>query len=552
METLTDLLEESTQRFGNATALVIKPGIRQQRWSYARLWDYSGRLASVLEQRGLARGERVIIWAPNRPEWVVALFGCLRAGLIVVPLDLRSAPDFVDKVVQQTAARLAFLSRHTPEGLSSIKLPVLLLEELEGELEAAPAAWPGSAPEPDDLAEVIFTSGTTGDPKGVMLTHRNILANVLAVTRLVPVLPSYRLLSLLPLSHMLEQTIGLFAPLLGGATVYYPVSRQPRILFKAMGEHAITTVVLVPQVLDLFMNAIHREVRAGGREGYWPLLLSLAARLPMPLRRLLFASVHHQLGGRLNLFISGGAYLDPALAANWRALGVHVLQGYGATEASPVISTDSFRARRNGAVGKALPGQEIRIAGDGEILIRGPNVTRGYWQNPEATAAAFEDGWYRTGDLGYLDQEGFLHLRGRKKDLIVLASGENVYPEDIENLLRKQPGVRDCAVLGLPRNATIEVHAALLLDDLPTQQSDDHQQVGRVETAVRAVNQALAPHQRVRGFTIWPDDDFPRTHTLKVKKAAVLEGLLPPQKSPFSQGEGGSQRSPLPEGGGSG
>ena len=516
MQTLVDLLKESSERYGDSTALTITPGFRQQRWSYERLWEFSGRVAAYLAQRGLEKGDRAIIWSVNRPEWVAAFFGCMRAGVVAVPLDVRTAPDFVERVVEYTTPKLAFLSRQTPDGPLRDTVPIALLDDLEELVESMDpeAGRPDVAA--DDLAEVMFTSGTTGDPKGVMLTHGNIASNVLAAVAAVPIRPSDRLFSLLPLSHMLEQTGGLLAPLSGGAGVVYPVSRQPTVIFKTLRANRVTNIVLVPQALQLFMNGIEREVSARGKDRQWKLLQRVASKLPMAIRRLLFRPVHRQMGGRVRFFMSGGAYLDPELQKKWGTLGIRVMQGYGATEASPVITTNSLDQQRPGSVGRVVDGQEVRIAEDGEVLTRGPNVTRGYWRNEAATEAAFEDGWYKTGDLGFMDDDGFLYLKGRKKDLIVLANGQNVYPEDIETALAKQPGVREGVVLGLPSgDSSIEVHAALLLEE----EAD-------ADEIVRSANAALADHQRVQGFTAWPDEDFPRTHTLKVKKQLVLDHLL--------------------------
>ena len=517
METIVDLLKNAAERYGTATALAITPGFRQQRWSYLHLWETAGKTAALLQERGLEKGDRAIIWAPNLPEWVAAFFGCMRAGVTAVPLDARSAPDFVARVLEQTEPKLAFLSRHTSVGPEGMSVPSIPLEELEDLVADIPANGNGPPIARGDIAEVMFTSGTTGDPKGVILTHGNILSNVLGASEMVPVKPSYRLLSLMPLSHMMEQTGGLLVPLYNGAMVVYPVSRQPTVIFKTLRTNQITNIVLVPQVLQLFMNGIEREVKVQGKEKQWQLLQRLASALPMAARRLLFRPIHRQMGGRVKFFMSGGAYLEPELAEKWAALGIPVLQGYGATEASPVITTNNFHERRPASVGRALPGQEVRIATDSEVLTRGPNVSQGYLRNPEATTAAFsEDGWYKTGDLGFLDDQGFLYLKGRKKDLIVLANGQNVYPEDIETELSRQPGIRDSAVVGLDKDGgDVEVHAVLLVED------------GRpASEIVRSANMRLADHQQIRGFTVWPEEDLPRSHTLKVKKPKILEYLL--------------------------
>ena len=516
METLVDLLKNAAERYGTASALAITPGFRQQRWSYLHLWETAGKTAALLQERGLDKGDRAVIWAPNLPEWVAAFVGCLRAGVIAVPLDARSAPDFVARVFERTEPKLAFQSSHTPGGPEGLSVPSILLEELEDIVEDVHAD--GNEPPIDrgDIAEVMFTSGTTGDPKGVILTHGNIVSNVLAASEMVPVESSYRLLSLMPLSHMMEQIGGLLVPLYNGAKVVYPVSRQPTVIFKTLRTNQITNVVLVPQALQLFMNAIEREVKAQGKERQWQLLQRLASALPVAARRLLFRPIHRQMGGRVKFFMSGGAYLEPDLAQKWATLGIPVLQGYGTTETSPAITTNNFREQRPGSVGRVLSGQEVRIAADGEILIRGPNVTQGYWRNPEATTAAFEDGWYKTGDLGYLDDQGFLYLKGRKKDLIVLANGQNVYPEDIETELNRQPEVQDSAVVGLRKDGgDIEVHAVLLMED-----------GSQAPEVVRSTSERLAAHQQIRGFTVWPEEDLPRSHTLKVKKPIILEHLL--------------------------
>ena len=220
------------------------------------------------------------------------------------------------------------------------------------------------------------------------------------------------------------------------------------------------------------------------------------------------------MGGAFEFFVSGGAHLDPALARWWEALGFKVVQGYGMTEAAPVVACHTVEHRDPFSVGRPLSGVEVTVAEDGELLVRGENVTQGYWQNPQATAEAFEDGWYKTGDLGAFDRAGCLHLRGRKKNMIVLANGMNVYPEDVEHVLTQDPRLKDAVVLGKSRRQDVEVHAVLLgatAEDAPA--------------IIKAANLRLQPHQQVRGHTLWPDEAFPMTPTLKVKRAEVAEAI---------------------------
>ena len=513
-DTVVEFLENSVETFGSRDALLFKPGFRYQKWTYARMWEESGKVATLLQQRGLTKGDQVLIWGPNSPQWVLAFLGCIRAGVIVVPLDLRSAPDYVERVISKTSPKLALTSLFTPKGDANLTMPEVTFEELENLIHDVPQPEEVEV-EADDLVEIMFTSGTTGDPKGVMLTHRNLTANVEGIAQYIVCDENSRLLSILPLSHTYEQMGGLFVLFYYGASVTYPTSRQPTVLARTMRERRVTTMLLVPQGLELLMNSIEREVERQGKQAIWNTLLRVAEVTPFNMRRRLFRRVHKQFGGSLDFIVSGGAALDPDLGTKWELLGVKIVQGYGATEASPVISNHTIEERRPDSAGRPLPNVDVKIAGDSEILVRGPNVTPGYWDAPEATAEAFEDGWYKTGDQGYFDDEGFLHIQGRKKDMIVLPSGQNVYPEDIEAVLNRNPSVTDAVVVGLPRDSSVEVHAALILEE-PEIASD----------VVSAANEQLAEQQRVRGFTVWPEEDFPRTHTMKVKKRQVLDRLL--------------------------
>ena len=512
-KTIVEFLRRAVEEHGPRDALMFKPGFRYQRWSYDRLWAESGQVATLLQRRGLRKGDQVLVWGPNCPQWVLIFFGCLRAGVIAVPLDLRSAPDYVERVISRITPKLAFTSRYTPKDDVDLGLPEITFENLESEIYELPEPEHIEI-QPDDLAEVMFTSGTTGDPKGVMLTHRNLAANIEGITQYITCDTSSRLLSILPLSHMYEQMGGLLTVLHFGASVTYPTSRQPTVLARTMRERQITTMLLVPQGLELLMNGIEREVRRQGKGALWDKLLKIAERTPYPLRRRLFGRVHKQFGGKLDFIVSGGAALDPELGRKWELLGVKIVQGYGATEASPVISNHTLHERRPDSVGRPLPNVEVKISDEGEILVRGDNISPGYWNSPEQTAAAFDGDWYRTGDIGLFDDDGYLHIRGRMKDMIVLPSGQNVYPDDIQAVLNRHPNVTDSAVVGLQQGSSVEVHAALILDG-----------ANDADPIVAWANGQLAEQQRVRGYTVWPEEDFPRTHTLKVKKPQLIEML---------------------------
>ena len=366
--------------------------------------------------------------------------------------------------------------------------------------EAQLDAWP--SPAPAEIYELVFTSGTTGTPKGVMLAHENVLASIETFYRIVPPM-EHRLVSLLPLSHLLEQSVGLCYALSLGADILYVRSLNPRVIFEALRAHRVTSMVAVPQVLDLFWSAIEREVAKRGRTKSFDRLRSVARHLPIGIRRWLFRSIHAQLGGQFRLFLSAGAFLPPALQQGWEDLGVIVLQGYGATETGTGSCT-TLSDHGLGTVGRPPVGVELRLADDGEIQFRGPTLFKGYWNDPAATAAAFtDDGWYRSGDIGHFDAEGRLILSGRSKDIIVLPNGFNVYPEDIENALRVA-GIRDSVALET-RPGRIEVvvlsgappAAGSRADREPAEAASLR---ARIDAAVKAANATLGPNQRDPGL----------------------------------------------------
>jgi len=472
-------------------------------------------VARVLSEQGLERGDRVLIWGVNRPEWSIGFFGALFAGLVLVPLDVRSQPEFVAKVAQRTRAKLVLASTQTAPMAAGLGLPVVLIESLPDRARhAAPLATPPVAA--SDVVEVVFTSGTTGEPKGAMLTHGNLVANATALEEVFPFQPDERLLSILPLSHMFEQTCGLIAPFLVGASIVYPVSRQPAVLIRTFREFRVTMLLIVPAGLKLLDSSIQRKVDASGKRATFERLHRIAPHLPRFLKRLIFRPVISQFGGRFRTLAVGAAALEEDLADRWTDMGFDVLQGYGATELSPAVAFTRPSRNRIGTVGEAVPGVEIRIADDGEIHVRGPSVFAGYWEDPDATRAAIDDeGFYHTGDIGQLDADGFLTLRGRKKDMLAMPDGTKVYPEDIEAVLARDPRLRDATVVGWqPPRGELRVQAVLLMSD-----------ASLADAVVRDANAQLGAHQQIRGVTIWPDEDLPRTPTLKVKKRIVLDRL---------------------------
>ncbi len=538
--TLIDLLDDAVARFGDRPAFAIRhEDGSTDGWTY-REFDRRTRLAAFrLRALGLVPGDRILTWSPSTPELPATYFGAMRAGIVYVPLDLRMSREAIEGIVRTSGAKhlIAGSGRDAPNpndfGLGGF--PTTSVEHLgappDGDTslppdwEAQVDAWP--RPKPDDLVQLIFTSGTTGTPKGVMLAHDNLLAANRSFHNIVPPM-EHRIVSLLPLSHLLEQAVGVFYAISVGASVLYVRSRNPRVIFDALREHRVTSMVVVPQVLDLFWSAIEREVEKSGRAKLFGRLRSIARRLPMPIRRLLFRRVHAQLGGSFRLFMSAGAFLPPALQQAWEDMGVTVLQGYGATETGTGSST-TLEDHGLGTVGWAPAGIEMRLAPDGEVQFRGPSLFKGYWQAPEMSAAAHTaDGWYATGDVGHFDAGGRLVLSGRKRDMIVLPNGFNVYPEDIENALR-MAGLRDTVVLETKPGRIEAIVLAPSASPVrtagePLDFDPAHPPAGlrsTIDGAVKAANASLGANQHISGWRLWPDSDFPRTHTLKVKRDLV-------------------------------
>ena len=546
METLLELLDEAVARNADRPALSIRRDDgRLETWSYREVERRSRIAAWRMRALGLRAGDRVLTWSPSSPELVAVYFGAMHARLVLVPLDLRMSADAIRGVVGSAEPRRLFLGtgREAPDPREADlgSFPTTLVDSIAAEPDASfPPDWEAlvtawERPAAGEVFELVFTSGTTGTPKGVMLGHDNVVAAIRSFHSLVPPM-EHRLVSLLPLSHLLEQSVGLYYALSVDASVHYVLSRNPRVIFEALREQRVTSMVLVPQYIDLFWSGIEREVEKRGAGSAFRLLRAFARRLPLRVRPRLFGAVHKQLGGRFRLFLSAGAFLPPAVQQAWEDVGVTVLQGYGATESGTGCCT-TMDDHGLGTVGRPALGMELRIAADGEVLFRGPTLFHGYWNDPVRTAEAFtEDGWYRTGDIGHLDAGGRLVLSGRKKDIIVLPNGFNVYPEDLENALRIE-GLREAVVIET-KPGRIE---AIVLGpgQAPAERPDAPADVAAtIEATIRRANARLGPNQRIAGWRLWPDGDFPRTHTLKVKRDQIRAWAAVEAPLPVAQGEG--------------
>jgi long-chain acyl-CoA synthetase len=486
--TLVQLFFEAVDRFGSEDALRYKAGDAWRSISHRELEERVRRLALALESYGLGRGDRVAILSENRPEWAIVDYAALCVGAYDVPIYATLPANQIAYILEDAGVRLVFAS--TAEQLAKIvevwgELPklerVVVFDDvtvddarvvtLSAALEAGAreeAAGRGEgfrdralAAEPGDVATILYTSGTTGRPKGVMLTHNNIYSNTRAVQGVLPISTDDVALSFLPLSHILQRMVDYFL-FANGVTIAYVRSFDE--VPQALVEVAPTVVVSTPRVYEkvyarvMSATGLRRRLvlwaRSVGREWADVVLAGRRPGIGLRIRHavadgLVFRKIRQRLGGRLRFFISGGAPLNPEIGRFFFSAGVMILEGYGLTETSPVTNVNTPEAFRFGTVGKPIPGTEVMIAEDGEILIRGPQVMKGYLDQPEATREAIdEDGWFHTGDVGEIDVDGFLRITDRKKDLIVTAGGKNIAPQPIENQIKSSRFVSEAVMLG--------------------------------------------------------------------------------------------------------
>jgi long-chain acyl-CoA synthetase len=524
------------ERYDNDIAFVQRHGYRRETWTYGKLAGVAFGCALELRERGVGAGDRVLLWGPNSAEWTAAFWGCLLRGTVAVPMDDSATLDFAGRVARDADVKLIFSSREKASIVPAIGR--LVLEDLADTVRNAcvvaassggqpkRAAYERLADEPitrNHIAQILFTSGTTAEPRGVVLTHGNFLANLEPLERGIDPYRKYerwfhplRFVTLVPLSHVFGQFMALFVPPLLGATVVFEQSANPSEIIRTVKRERATALIAVPRMLDALHAGIERELEARG-QGSWLKKAFASANGKKFLRRAWrFRRIHRKFSWKFWAFISGGAALSAETEEFFKRVGYAVVQGYGMTETASLISLNHpFRATQ-GSIGKVLPGREFRLADDGEILVRGENVASGYWEGGSMRQGARDkENWLRTGDIGELDGKGNLRFKGRKKNVIVTPAGLNVYPEDLEAALRKQPAVRDCVVISSGREGNTEPCAILLM------QGNSSANDEAAHEAIEGANGSLAEYQRVRRWLVWPEPDFPRTPTGKPRLSLI-------------------------------
>ncbi len=511
---LASLVEDFLRR-GDEVAVVAHRGNRRYRTSYGELVELAGRFAAELEARGAGPGDRVVLWGENSAEWIGCFFGCVLRGVIVVPLDAAGSAVFAERVVRDVGPRLVVgdaellrrLGAEDVVGVAYVSLPDLRTHSVREPVFAVSAAVNEQTP-----FQIVFTSGTTSEPKGIVHTHRNVLVTLEPIEREMQGYLRYerwvhplRFLHSLPLSHVFGQFMGLWIPALLGAEVHFADALEPRRMVEVIRRERISVLIAVPRILQLMMSHIvvrfpglNEEIAASAGERVWR-------------RWWRFRRVHRVLGWKFWAVISGGATLPAEVESFWNGLGFALIQGYGMTETSALVTLNHPFKIKQGTIGAPLPGREVKITEEGEILVRGEMLAGAMWQGGGMRKREGE--WLATGDLAERSESGELRFIGRKGDVIVTAAGMNVHPADLEQALLGEAGVRACAVVACEMGAGAEPVAVVIFSGGEEM----------LQAAVSAANAGLAEFQKIRRVLRWPELVFPYTSTGKLMRREVAE-----------------------------
>ena len=548
-ESISELIQSKARQFGPKLALCMRGGDPAERYTYRDLDIASGRLAAAFVDSGLEPDDRVAVLCEPRPRWGVAFFAILRAGGVVMPLDTRSPVADLHPVIAEAKPKILIVSATQEKTAAELKrvhgddMIVISVEPIDNnpsypsmDSVGIDHSYPCVKRKATDAAVLTYTSGTMGVAKGVVTTFGNLLFQIRTFRTVMQNDAHCKSVSILPLSHLFELTAGFLGLLYGGGRVCYVNSLLPDEITGAMRDQQVTCMVTVPLFLKLIVSGIRREVAHQSlfNRTLFAAISRVAPLLPMRLRRRLFRPIHRKFGGRLEYFVCGGAPLELDTLQFFEMIGLPVYQGYGLAETSPVIATNGPTGNRAGSVGRPLPGIEVKISDEdgGEILTRGPHVMHGYFHKDELTADIIDpDGWLHTGDLGQLDRDGYLFISGRKKNVIVLGSGKNVQPEELEATLFEHPDIQEGCVVGTVASKGLlkgseEVCAvAVASDDAIRRCSKESEDIN--ETVRHIIEQralGLSPCKRPTRIVLRMDP-LPRTSTRKVRRLDLQNWL---------------------------
>jgi long-chain acyl-CoA synthetase len=557
MPTFYDRFLACEERWPNNVALELQRHDQVESCTYSELRRMAESVGRWIEENGFVPGSRLAIVADNHPRWVATYLGIIASGCAVVPLDTALHPDQVTKLLKDSGTSCLFCdAKHAQisrEAVADLNLGLVLMDpdrtsqltpgehwlgNLPAIFDGGPAQFHPAPSVADDLAALLYTSGTTADPKGVMLTHANFLGEVEAVFTWVDLGPSDALLGVLPMFHVLAQMANLLIPLVKGSRVVYLETLNTTELLRALRERNITAFAVVPQFFYLIHQRIFEEIEKRGMltQRLFKILLALnrgLRKIGVNAGKILFGKIHETLGPKMRYLVTGGSRFDPKVAMGFYDLGIDVLQAYGLTETTAAVFANSPGDNVIGSVGKAMKGVEAKVTdpqpsedggpATGEVALRGAMVMKGYWNRPDSTAAVLRAGWFFTGDLGYFDSKDNLFLTGRKKEIIVLSNGKNIYPEEVETHYLQSQYIKEMAVLGLearPGEDGDRLHAVIVpnFDALRQKKIVNAKEVIRYD--VESLSQQIASTKRIGSYEIW-QDDLPRTTTRKIKRFEV-------------------------------
>ncbi len=516
--------------------------IEKKSYTYEEFLNLSKSIASFLFVKSIRQRDRVAIFSEGRPEWGIAYLGILFLGAVGVPIDNQLSENEVRNLIQDSESKVIFISEKTSGTISTVQeLKPIIIINFDSEEFLRILKYPhlNTFPsiDPDDMASLIYTSGTTGKPKGVMLTHRNFLSNVQGIQKAKIIDEKDCILSILPLHHSYPFMVNFLVPVVSGARVMYLQSLKGPDILKTMVEGRVTVLVGVPQLFAMLRKRIIDNITTLPLPLRWLIfsILRLSGFLRDKLRinigRIVFSSVHKRFGEKFRFFVSGGAKLDPDVYKDLEALGFTVIEGYGLTETSPVISFNPIKRTKKGSVGLSLPGVEVKIMnmgedGTGEIAVKGPNVMKGYYRNLEETEKVIRDGWLLTGDLGYIDNEKYLYITGRTKEVITLSSGKNIYPEEIEKHYLQSPLIKEICVLSVEKKPGIaESLKAVVVPDIDYMRKNKIANFNEaVKWEINALSAKLPPYKRIMGYEAY-ETALPKTTLGKLKRYAIRDIL---------------------------
>lgn len=531
-------IQEAAKRYPDKIAVQMKVDDTYSRFTYRDLLKNIASAARALSEHGIAKGDRIVLLSENRPEWIMAYLSVVSLGAVIVPLDAQLTDKEINLLLANSEAKALFVSAATKSKLPrKHSLTVLSFDPGEGfsfrdMLSAYPDAGLPPPPSAADLAALLYTSGTTGDPKGVMLSHGNLVSNATSLTKLDIMKPEDNLLCILPMHHTYPSMACMLLPLRTGTTVTLLNSLKGPDITACMKETGVTIMIGVPQLFAGLRRAIFDEIRK--KPLPVRLIVSFFLQTNGFLRKTagvnigkkVFGTVHERFGPALRLFASGGARLEPDIFTAMTNLGFTVIEGYGLTETSPVCTFDPIEKPKPGSIGIPIPDVEVRIAhpdasGQGEISVRGPNVMSGYYKKPQETAAVLRDGWFYTGDLGYRDEDGYFFVNGRSKEMIVLSTGKKIFPDELETFYRQIPSIKELCLVQTERG----IEAAVVPDFDYLRKRNLPNSRETIAFELEDIAKDLPPYKRITGFKIFKES-LPVTRLGKMKRSLVKDMYL--------------------------